>query len=77
MFKAIQKLQALLSDKNLEYLDVILGNLIDAKNPSFPVFWRSFKTAFPGRSEVAYKEAYAGIRQLKTILSEYRTRAKG
>lgn len=69
-FATILKLKKFLSRHNLELLNVILGELIDARSQSFQVFWKAFAAKRAGNlDEVEY--ACNSLSQLRDILGEY------
>ena len=66
------KLMELLSDKNLRFLDTILGALTNKSgSPVYSTFWHWFATQYPS-NEKAMKQAYSALKRLHEIVAEYR-----
>jgi hypothetical protein len=66
------KLLELLSEKNVRFLDTILGALTrKTGSPVYSPFWNWFATQYPNNDK-AMKQAYAALSKLHEIVSEYR-----
>jgi len=74
MFGFIGKLNSLLSDDNVRYLDVLLAALTDPKgSPVYDVLWSWFTEKFPHLPD-ARVQAWKALRQLHLVVREYRER---
>ena len=73
MFETLKRLKGLLTNTNLDYLDVILGSLLDSHHPAFITFWAAFKQRWP-EGDKHYQAAYRGLAELRSILQDYRSK---
>ena len=72
MFGILGKLQSLLSDENVKYLDVLLSALTKPDgSPVYNTLWNWFEEKFPD-SPNAHIAAWRALRQLQLLVQEYR-----